>query len=256
MKILLREALFVLRAVLDTVFRFREVSILCYHSISDDVAVTTVALETFEMHLAALKKAGYTFVSLSSVIAWYDGEKEGASLPQKAIALTFDDGYADFKTTALPILEAYNAPATLFVAGDRDAYRTQLGTKLSMLVDTDIIGLEAHPLVEVGWHTKTHPHLPQLSETKVIEECAPPTPMRFFAYPGGNYSDGAIRAVRDAGFLAAFSIKRDLVRRDKSRWLLPRIVVLKHDTARDVVRYASTAQKWYMSARSMIQTHA
>lgn len=256
MKILLLKVLFALRTFLDAVFRFREISILCYHSISNDGADTAVAPGMFETHLAALKKAGYTFVPLSGVIAWYDGEGENVPLPRKAVALTFDDGYADFKTAALPILETYNAPAMLFVVGDRDAYRTRFAAAPPMLTDVEVAGLTAHSLIEIGWHTKTHPHLSQLPERKVVEECAPPTPMRFFAYPGGNYSDRAIRAVQDAGFSAAFSIKRDLVRRGKSRWLLPRIVVLKHDTARDVVRYASAAQHWYMRVRSMIQAHA
>jgi peptidoglycan/xylan/chitin deacetylase (PgdA/CDA1 family) len=52
-------------------------------------------------------------VQLSAVVDWVRGE---GSLPDDAVAITFDDGYANFATEALPILERYDAPATVFVS--------------------------------------------------------------------------------------------------------------------------------------------
>lgn len=237
--------MFFIRNLLDPVLSFREVAVLCYHSISDDVADTTVSAERFDAHLSALKRKGYEFVSLGDVVLWYGSEMGSVTLSRKAVALTFDDGYADFKTAALPILEKYVAPATLFIVGDREGYRAALGTDVPILSDADVAGLEKHPLVEIGWHTKTHPNLAKLSKEEIVQEVDAPVPMRFFAYPGGNYSDDAIEGVKRAGFTAGFSIKRDLVVRGKSRWLLPRIVVLSDDTAQNVAQYVSMAQHWY-----------
>lgn len=255
MKKLLRNTLFFIRNLLDQVFSFCEVAILCYHSISDDAADTTVSAVRFDTHLAALKRKGYAFVSLDDVVAWYGSEMGNITLPSKAVALTFDDGYADFKTVALPILEKYAAPATIFIVGDREGYRAALGTDVSMLSDEDVAELEKHPLVSIGWHTKTHPNLATLSKEKVVQEISPLSPMKFFAFPGGNYSDTAIEAVKRAGFSAAFSIKRDLVTRGKNRWLLPRLVVLSSDTEKDVMQYASMAQHWYAMFRVWLKKY-
>lgn len=251
MKKFLLNILYIVRQLLDPFLRFREISVLCYHSSSNDSSETSVSAQVFERQLEVLKNAGYSFVSLNELITWYDNEVEDSvAFPRKAMALTFDDGYADFKTTTLPILEKYSAPATIFIVGDREGYRAKLGTNVPMLSDADIVELKKHPFVEVGWHTKTHPNLAALSKEEVVQEITPPVPMRFFAYPGGNYSNAVIEAVKQAGFSVAFSIKRDLVSRDKDRWLLPRIVVLKKDTGHDILQSVSMAQHWYAVLRS------
>jgi len=108
MKFFLGGTLFCIRNIFDSLCNFRERSILCYYLLSHDTAQTSITPERFDKHLRALKRAGYSFVSLGDVVAWYDGAN---ILPNKAIAVTFDDEYADFKTAALPILEKYNVPA-------------------------------------------------------------------------------------------------------------------------------------------------
>lgn len=54
----------------------------------------------------------YTFVTMEDVIEFYENKK---SLPENAILLTFDDGYKDCYTYALPILEEFSAKASFFV---------------------------------------------------------------------------------------------------------------------------------------------
>jgi len=70
------------------------------------------------------------------------------------------------------------------------------------------------PLFEIGGHTRTHPYLPQCSAARQREEIlgnreelAEMTghPVRYFAYPGGEYDTTTLQIVRDGGFDAGFA---------------------------------------------------
>jgi biofilm PGA synthesis lipoprotein PgaB len=90
---------------------------LCYHNLEDAdpdqtyIGVTTVK---FVEQLSWLRRNGYTFVSVDDLLAARAGKK---ALPEKAVLLTFDDGYESFYTRAFPILKAFNAPAVLGLVG-------------------------------------------------------------------------------------------------------------------------------------------
>src|SRR5262245_8496486 len=91
------------RDLLAPLFDFQEVSILCYHSVSQSSHPTAVTLEQFSAHLEFLRKDGCVFVSLRDIEEWQKGRR---TLPKRAVALTFDDGYADFESAVLPALRA------------------------------------------------------------------------------------------------------------------------------------------------------
>ncbi|MFQ3262057.1 polysaccharide deacetylase family protein [Reinekea sp.] len=74
-----------------------------------------VTPETFEMHILELKKH-FDLISLSS---WVAKQQANEPLPQKACAITFDDGWADNYEFALPILKKHNISATLFAVSDK-----------------------------------------------------------------------------------------------------------------------------------------
>lgn len=88
---------------------------LCYHDVTphpikslhqDSGVVTT---ENLIQHFEWLKDNEYTVVSLDDIIAARSGKKP---LPEKAVYLTFDDGYRSFYTQIYPLLKLYNYPAT------------------------------------------------------------------------------------------------------------------------------------------------
>ena len=246
MKTTLLALLYALRTLFRPVCRFREVAVLAYHSVSSGPEDTTVAPAAFAAHLDALARSGYAFVRLSDVVAWREGR---ADLPPRAVALTFDDGYADFVTAALPCIRRHAAPVTLFLVGDRGAYQRRQG--VPMLGDAVLARLREDPLVELGYHTQSHPDLRTLTPAELRAECAAPFPARYFAYPGGNYSTEARDAVAALGYEAAFSIKPDLVRRSHDPYLLPRIVITREMTERGVLMRASVAVTWYRTLRRL-----
>jgi peptidoglycan/xylan/chitin deacetylase (PgdA/CDA1 family) len=91
--------------------------ILLYHRVTEldpDPWELAVAPEIFAGQMQVLRKR-FTAMSLPALA---QGLAEG-KLPERAVAVTFDDGYADFADNALPALERFDIPATLFVPGVR-----------------------------------------------------------------------------------------------------------------------------------------
>jgi len=103
----------------------------------------TPKLLSFQLSL--LKLLGYRFLTLRDAIA-------NSETNEKVAVLTFDDGYADTVTAALPVLNKFNAPATVFVItgdiGKNDVVWDEAGEDLP----ADILDWEslAH-LRENGW---------------------------------------------------------------------------------------------------------
>ncbi len=126
--------------------------------------------------------------------------------PTPPLALTFDDGTADFVDTVLPILHRAGLPATLFVATDfvetgRSFPREGKPLSWNALRDALSTGL-----VTIGSHTHTHALLDRLPGNEVepeldrsialIQERLGVTP-RHFAYPkallGSPTAQAAVR---------------------------------------------------------------
>lgn len=97
--------------------------ILNYHNIVDDRVnlqkqnppdQQAVSQKNFAAHLAWLKSHNYRVISVQDLVDAGAGRRE---LPDKAVMLTFDDGYESFYTYAFPLLKKYRYPATLAVVG-------------------------------------------------------------------------------------------------------------------------------------------
>lgn len=91
-----------------------QVAILLYHRVAareDNWSLESVSPETFEQHIKYLRRS-YEFLSLNGLAQCMRQEKP---LPQKAVVVTFDDGYKDNYLHAYPILKKYSIPATIFL---------------------------------------------------------------------------------------------------------------------------------------------
>lgn len=90
-----------------------EVVILLYHRVYEapsDPQLLCVTPQHFAEHLEHLRRH-YRIMSLSDLVKALRERR----LPKRAVVITFDDGYADNLFNAKPILERYEAPATVFV---------------------------------------------------------------------------------------------------------------------------------------------
>lgn len=91
------------------------VPVLMYHSLTTKKSNPwTLSPEAFESDLQYLSENGYHAVGVSDLIAFVD---ENAPLPEKPVMLTFDDGYYNNVTAALPLLEKYDMKMVLSVIG-------------------------------------------------------------------------------------------------------------------------------------------
>ena len=91
----------------------RTLRVLMYHKVNDLWPnPTTIPTAVFEEQMGLLGELDYTPVPLDAVLDHY---LRGASLPSRAVLLTFDDGYRDNLENALPVLRRHGYPAVLFV---------------------------------------------------------------------------------------------------------------------------------------------
>ncbi|MCH9647226.1 MAG: polysaccharide deacetylase family protein [Deltaproteobacteria bacterium] len=169
--------------------------------------------------------------------------------PPRSVLLTFDDGLANNAENALPILEEAGAPAVFFVATGHVGEPSQrLHTSrsqeeacgpLPQEVATDLFAgmsreqLEAcakSPLITLGGHTESHPRLStcdrsslesELLRSKGFLEEVSGQKVDLFAYPSGDYDLCVAKAVRAAGYQAAFA--EDSLRFGIPRFEIPRV---------------------------------
>ena len=95
-----------------------KLTILSYHEIAERndalIPAYTVTPTNFVRQMDWLKNNGYHFVSMNDVLADNSGK---TPLPEKAVLITFDDGYQSMYVHAFPILKLFKAPAVVALVG-------------------------------------------------------------------------------------------------------------------------------------------
>jgi peptidoglycan/xylan/chitin deacetylase (PgdA/CDA1 family) len=95
--------------------------VLVFHGVTAEAPGHVCNHEGLHLHLSIFERlmafiaSRYHAVPLSRVVDWLDGS---ATLPERAVVVTFDDGYRNVLTQAGPVLKRLQIPATLFVATD------------------------------------------------------------------------------------------------------------------------------------------
>lgn len=88
--------------------------ILVYHHVAPDTPPsTTISPENFRAHLEYLRANDFNVIGLIEML---DALQNRQVIPEKSIAITFDDGYSSIYDTAFPMLEEFGFPFTLFVS--------------------------------------------------------------------------------------------------------------------------------------------
>jgi peptidoglycan/xylan/chitin deacetylase (PgdA/CDA1 family) len=223
-------------------FLFNTASIIVYHRVADvmdDPHQLSVSPAIFEEQMEYLKK-NFNIIRLSDLAVSIKEKR----VDPKSVAITFDDGYFDNLSGALPILEKFQIPATIYiVAGkiddDKPFYwdeKTSLADQGRPLSKIELKKLATSNLIEIGAHTVFHPQLSSLSREgqaveirqskKMIEDIIG-QPIISFSYPFGSKKDfnlDSVELVKEAGFEFACANIQDRVTAHSNNFALPRLL--------------------------------
>jgi peptidoglycan/xylan/chitin deacetylase (PgdA/CDA1 family) len=218
--------------------RRHPVWVAMYHSVSncpDDPYNITVTPGRLQRQFAWMAGRGLRGVSMRELLdARARGQERGL------VGLTFDDGYTDFVTTALPVLHRWGFTATVFVlsgllGGENDWEAT--GPR-KQLLDVEGIRVAADAGMEIASHGLTHVDLTRADDEVLHTEVAESRhrlagitgdDIEGFCYPYGHLDERATDAVQRAGYRYACAITPGPA--GSGDFALPRIHIGEADTA-------------------------
>ena len=184
--------------------------VLEYHHVAEDTPPSTsVTPDTFERHMDHLADNGFHVWPLPKIVETLRG---GGEVPERTIALSFDDAYRSVYEEVFPRMRARGWPFTVFVATgpiDRgiDAYASW-----DQLREMEAGG------ATIGNHSVSHAHMirhrsgesardwrerlrGEVADAQARLEAELEAPARLFAYPFGEFSPAVEEIVTDLGFV-------------------------------------------------------
>lgn len=190
----------------------------------------------FARQMWLLKRLGYTGLSMSDAMPYLRGERQG-----RIAVITLDDGYVDNLQAALPVLQRYGFTATCYVvSGSIGRYNhwdaEKLGIQKPLMTAAQLRAWHEGGM-EIGAHTRSHPHLRQCSDEQLRDEIAGSkvdlehllgAPVTQFCYPYGDMDDRVAAVARASGYAAATTTRRGRAIAGMDLWSLPRIQVARH----------------------------
>lgn len=174
-------------------------------------------LDRFEALLVRLKRAGYAFHTVSSLV---DAQPQN----RRHVALTFDDGFADNYHHVFPLLKKHGAKATIYLATEYDG--------IDRLTPQQVREMHDSGLVEFGAHTVHHINLLNSDDALAQQEITQSRQdvialtgvCRSFAYPFGRFDARHVEMVKAAGYDHAVTTKKRITRiTPDNRYLISRI---------------------------------
>src|ERR1700730_771734 len=157
----------------------------------------------FRAQMQYLANHGFHVISLHEAVV---AIKNHNGLPSRPVVLTFDDGYADFFTAAVPVLQSHGFTATSFVVSGRMGWGGYMTPGQVVAADSmgftigahtvDHVALAAQPPARATWEMK---------QSKLTLEGLLGHPVADFAYPYGSFNPYDMAQAKSLGFETAVS---------------------------------------------------
>jgi peptidoglycan/xylan/chitin deacetylase (PgdA/CDA1 family) len=229
---LLRRVLCVLLLCVSARISAQGAAILCYHRFAPG-AVDSMTLRTavFEQQITRLRAEGYQFLPLHVVL---EGLYQGGPLPDKAVAITVDDGHRSVYTELRPIIVREQLPVTLFI------YPSAISNASYAMTWEQLAEMQQIPNVDIESQTYWHPDFniekkrlsPEAYAAFVEKQLTLPRTIlnrklgvnaTLLAWPFGIRDASLDRAAASAGYRYAFTIDGRHARGGDTPYAIPRL---------------------------------
>lgn len=212
--------------------------ILMYHSIAKFPKGTPmrslhVSPKLFLCQMRILKWLGYRGVSMSELMPYLRGEKVG-----KVVGITFDDGYKNNLSHALPILKKFSFTATCYLVsqniGGNNYWDLEKGIPENPIMNKTEVFEWLSNGMEIGSHSQNHIRLSEyskfdfsreISNSKHDLESTFNCNVNHFCYPYGDYNEQIISEVKSAGYESATTVNRGKASPKDNIHELPRVFI-------------------------------
>ena len=202
--------------------------ILTYHSIGDSVPLDKSGIYNLDKNkFYDQMKYLYDYKIPISPLSDY-----------KNLSITFDDGFLNNLTTALPILDKFNFPFTIFVT----PYFINNNLNNLYFNKGQLKELSKYKNVTIGAHGFTHRHLGNLNFHQAFDEISNSKKwiedliskeITLFSYPFGSYKNETIDILKDNSFLSACTVNFGTNYNAHEKFELNRTDIFSFDNIRD-----------------------
>ena len=184
--------------------------ILVYHHVATDTPPSTsISPEDFRGHLEYLRDNGFTVMRLDEMLELIQARQP---LPERAVAITFDDGYISIYDTAFPLLRQFDMPFTLFLSTE------PINNSQRNFMSWDQIREMSDAGVQIANHLVTHPYMldrrdneseadwlqrlrQELIEAETTIEQETGQSHQYLAYPYGEFDPTIKTLLQEEGYI-------------------------------------------------------
>ncbi len=175
----------------------------------------TVSVSVFKFQLQYMTEHGYHFIPLARYVAYRMGK--ASPPPPRSVIITMDDGNESVYTQALPLIEKYRIPVTLFI------YPSAISNASYAMTWKQLRVLKATGLFDIQSHTYWHPNFKiekrrltpaqynkfvdiQFRRSREVLDKKLGINVSMLAWPFGIYDKGLVQKANNDGYTAAFGL--------------------------------------------------
>ena len=260
----------------NMMWRDNKLRILNYHQICPEkrsyplgIATWCVSKRSFSEQMKILYVGGYNVMSVSEALKYLE---TGTPFPNKAVAITFDDGYQNNYSYAFPELVRYGIKATFYLTTgyiDKDMLFNWIKPVSN---DDDLLFRKALNWQEIeemrkygmefGSHSHTHPDFAKLERSQIDSELGKSLHLltehmaiieKSFVVSFGIWGNSSVilkELLEEHGYTGAFLGRFGAVTHKMNRFDLPRITIYGEDSIKTFKQKIDGAYDWFSSFHS------